>query len=420
MEAYFGDLVYSVTKDELVLKENSYVIVNEGKVVEVLEQLKDEYKDILVHDYKGKMIIPGFSDLHFHAPQFENIGLGLEEELIPWLNKYTFVEERKFSDIEYAEKVYKRVINEIWKQGTTRIVFFATLHSEASGLLIELLDKSGLGGYVGKVNMDRNSPDYLVEETTKSFEDTVAFMEKYNGKFSKVAPIITPRFVPTCTKELMENLGKYAQDNNLPIQTHLNENRNEIAWVNELHPECDGYLDVYDKTQLLNDKTIFAHCIYNTDKEVEVLSRNKCFAAHSPSSNLNLSSGIMPIRKLLNAGVRIGLGTDVGAGHNTSIKDEMLVAMHISKSRSFFDEKNIPLTINEAFFLATKGGGEYFGKVGSFEEGYEFDALIIDDSDITLEGTRNLFERFEKYVYHGDDRNISERFVRGEKINKPF
>lgn len=420
IEVFFGDIVFTKSKNDLILMPDSYIIVEDGKVLEVTDTLSDIYKNATLHDYSGKMLIPGFSDLHFHAPQFENIGLGLDEELIPWLNKYTFVEEEKFKDIDYAKCVYKRVLNEIWKQGTTRIVFFGTIHLEATSILLELMAESGICGYVGKVNMDRNAPTYLIEDSKKSFEDTISFIEKYNEKFDKVKPILTPRFVPSVTKDLMSKLGAYGKRNNIPMQTHLSENVSEIEWVRELHPECSGYLDVYDKTDLFGDRSIFAHCIHNTNDEIELLKQKNGFVAHCPTSNYNLSSGISPVRKFLDSDINIGLGTDVGAGHDTSIKSMMIMAMYASKSRWFYDKTQTPLTLTEAFYIATMGGGAFFGKVGSFMPTYEFDCLVIEDDEPTLKQTRTLYERFERYIYKGDDRNIATRFINGKEVVKPF
>jgi len=416
---YKGNILFTKTPEEFVILENSYIIVEGKKIKHVVTSIPEEYKDIKVTDFGNKLIIPGFVDLHFHAPQFTNRGLGLDKELLPWLEHYTFPEEAKFKDLDYAKKVYSRVVKEVWKHGTTRIVLFSSVHKESTGLLFDLFDKAGLGAFVGKVNMDRNCADFLVEDTQNSLNDTEVYLKEYAGKSDLVKPIVTPRFVPTCTAELMEGLGKLAKKYNVPIQSHLSENLGEVEWVKELHPEHRDYASVYDFFGLLgHTPTIMAHCVHNTDEEIEMMSRNGVYAAHSPHSNLNLSSGIMPVRKFLEKGVRVGLATDVSGGHQVSMTSVMVVAAQLSKMKWLENKNYAPLTTSEVFYMATKGGGEFFGKVGSFEEEFDFDALVIDDSslgdiDITFE------ERIQRFIYIGDDRNIVERYVAGKKVDEP-
>ncbi len=419
MEVLKGNIIFSKKIGTLEIFENSYIVVNNGLVVDVVKELPKEYSDCNIVDYGDNIIIPGFVDLHFHASQFENLGLGLDYELIPWLNKFTFPEEAKFSDINYAKKVYSKVIKEVWKQGTTRICFFSTIHSESATILMDLLHKSGLGGFVGKVNMDINSAEDLTEDTSKSIEDSKIFIKDNLDKYDLVKPIVTPRFVPSCSSELMENLGFLSKKYNVAIQTHLSENKSEIEWVKELHPESKNYLSVYDKFGLTGEKSIFAHCVYNTDEELDMLKNTGSYVAHCPNANYNLSSGISPIRKYIDKGINVGLGTDVGAGHSPSIKDVMVAVIQGSKIKSINTNNDIlPVNMKEVFYLATKGGGSFFGKVGSFEKGFDFDALIIDDEKLNL-SPKNLEERLEKFIYCGDSSNIKERYVKGKVVKEP-
>lgn len=417
--AYKGHIVYTKSPEKLEISKDSYVIIEDGIVKEVLKDIGDLKVDDII-DYGDNMIIPGFVDLHFHAPQFPNLGLGLDKELLPWLTDYTFPEEAKFADIEYAKEVFATVIENVWRQGTTRVVFLSSLHKEASILLMDMLNKAGLGAYVGKVNMDRNSPDFLIEDTKQSLIDTEEILKEYSNKYKLVKPIITPRFVPTCTSELMDGLGQLASKYDANIQTHISENTGEVQWVKELHPESRDYIHVYEENNLINSKTVLAHCVHNTDKEIQVMSENGTFAAHCPNANYNLSSGIMPVRKFMEMGVNVGLGTDVGAGHKVSIANVMSQAVQASKMKWLeTDKKYDPLTTSEVFYLGTKGGGKFFGQVGSFEPGYEFDALVIDDTGLGFEGERSIEERIQRYIYCGDDRNIVARYVSGNKVNKP-
>lgn len=421
VKLYKGHIVFTPNFGEYKIIENGYIAV-EGKVVKgTYSSLPEEYKNAEVVDYGDKLIIPGFVDLHFHAPQFVNRGLGLDKELLPWLETYTFPEESKYKDIEYAEKAYKKVVRELWKQGTTRAVLFATIHKDATIKLMDLLDEVGIGAYVGKVNMDRNSPDILIETTEESIRDTDAFLEETVGKYENVKPIVTPRFVPSCTSELMRGLSDLAKKYGVPVQSHLSENRGEIAWVKELHPECPNYASVYEQFKLFGQQpTVMAHCIHLTDEEVELMAKNHVYVAHSPHSNNNLTSGISPIRKLLKAGVPVGLASDISGGHDVSIPSVMEVGAQVSKLKFVENaEYGEALSTPELMYLATKSGGSFFGKVGSFEEGYEFDALVIDDSSLADVNPRSIEERLQRYIYVGDDRNIVERYVAGKKIEEP-
>ena len=420
MKILKGNIVFTEKPEVFTTYPQGYVVVEEGKVVYVGSTLPEAYLSYPVEDFGENLIIPGFVDLHFHAPQYANIGLGLDKELLPWLTDYTFPEEAKYKDLAYAEGVYRQVARELWKNGTTRVVLLSTLHTEATKLLMDLFAESGLGAYIGKVNMDRNSPDILVETTEASLSQTEEWLVAYGNKYERVKPIITPRFVPTCTSELMTGLGALAEKYHVPIQSHISENRGECVWVSELHPECSSYADVYDKHGLMTNHTVMAHCVHNTPEEIELFKSRGVFAAHCPNANYNLSSGIMPLRAFMEAGVHVGLGTDVGAGNKVSISAVMAAAMQASKMKWIETEQALaPLSTPEAFYLGTKGGGAFFGKVGSFEPGYEFDALVIDDAALCITPGRSLEERLQRFIYVGDDRHIVHRFVSGELIAEP-
>lgn len=416
-----GDIIFTPTKDKFQVHRDSYLVSDNGKIVGIFSELDDKYKDYPVEDFTNKMIIPGFVDLHLHAPQYENLGLGLDKELIPWLNTYTFPEESKFYDTVYAEEVYRKLIKDLWRNGTTSSVIFSSIHKESTKLLIDMFIKSNMRAYIGKVNMDRNSNPELTEDTMKSIEETEEIILEYKDKSSLVKPIITPRFVPSCTERLMEGLGNLALKYDVPVQSHLSENTSEVEWVGELHPDLPNYGSVYDNFNIFGQtKTIMAHCIYNTEEELELMAKSQVYAAHCPHSNFNLSSGIMPVRKFLDKGIPVGLGSDISGGHSISITKTMVGAIQASKMKWLDTEKELkPLTSQEAFYLGTKGGGSFFGRVGSFEEGYEMDCLIIDDSNISDINKLTLEERIQKFIYLGDDRNIVERYVHGEKIVEP-
>lgn len=417
-----GDIVHTPTKDKFEVFKDSYLIIEHDVVVGISNQLESYHKDYELIDHSGKLIIPGFVDLHLHAPQYPNIGLGLDKELIPWLNTYTFPEEGKYKDVEYAESVFKIFINELWREGTTRSVVFSTIFKESTKLLMDMFIQSGLGAFVGKVNMDRNTAPYLMEDTESSLKETKELIEEYNHKSNLVKPIITPRFIPTCTSDLLEGLGKIAREYNISIQSHLNENTSEVLWVKELYPQSKNYASVYNDFGLFGyTKTIMAHCVHNTDEEIQLMAEKGVYAAHSPYSNFNLSSGMMPVRKHLNANVNVGLASDISGGHILRIPEIMTAAIHVSKMVWLSSNKeSSPLTIEEAFYLGTKGGGSFFGKVGSFEPGYEFDGLVIDVDNLIAGKPLSIEEKIQKFIYTGNSNNIVERYVAGRRIEKPF
>lgn len=420
VQIYKGNILFTKIKDKFEIIENGFIIVKNGKILDLYKNLPSEYQNFEVIDFSNNLIIPGMNDLHCHAPQFRNLGMAMDKELIPWLDNYTFPEEGKFKSIEYSDKVYKDFIKEVWRHGTTRIAVFATVHKESSIRLIDLFKQSGLGALVGKVNMNINCSDDLLEDTEKSISDTEYILENYYNTDELVNPIITPRFIPSCNSELLKSLGDLAIKYNVPTQSHLSENLGEIDWVKQLQPESEFYGDAYNRFNLFGQtKTLMAHCVYSCDKELELMKKNNVFAVHCPNSNLNLGSGIMPVRKFLDNDINIALGSDISGGHDLSIFKVMVNAIQCSKLLWVNSNKQVDfLTLSEAFYMATKGGGSFFGKVGSFEKNYDFDALVLDDSNLNPE-SYSLIERLERFIYIGDDRNIIHRYVRGEEISDP-
>lgn len=420
VQIYKGNILFTKIKDKFEIIENGFIIVKNGKILDLYKNLPSEYQNFEVIDFSNNLIIPGMNDLHCHAPQFRNLGMAMDKELIPWLDNYTFPEEGKFKSIEYSDKVYKDFIKEVWRHGTTRIAVFATVHKESSIRLMDLFKQSGLGALVGKVNMNINCTDDLLEDTEKSISDTEYILENYYNADELVNPIITPRFIPSCNSELLKSLGDLAIKYNVPTQSHLSENLGEIDWVKQLQPESEFYGDAYNRFNLFGQtKTLMAHCVYSCDKELELMKKNNVFAVHCPNSNLNLGSGIMPVRKFLDNDINIALGSDISGGHDLSIFKVMVNAIQCSKLLWVNSNKQVDfLTLSETFYMATKGGGSFFGKVGSFEKNYDFDALILDDSNLNPE-SYSLIERLERFIYIGDDRNIIHRYVRGEEISDP-
>lgn len=412
-----GDIVFSRSSKELEIHKAGFLICEDGISKGVFEQLPKEYEGIEIRDHSECLIIPGLSDIHLHAPQYTFRGLGMDMELLDWLNRYTFPEEGKYEDLEYARKAYKIFVEDLVRSGTTRVCMFATIHKETTLLLMEMLEESGIKGYVGKVSMDRNAPPYLCE--TQGIEEVEKWLEIATERFQNIKPILTPRFIPSCTDELMMSLADLQGKTQLPLQSHLSENQKEIEWVKELVPEAKDYGDAYEKFGAFgsNGKTVMAHCVYPTDEEVELMKKNGVFVAHCPQSNTNLSSGIAPAKRYLKEGISIGLGSDIAGGFSLSILRGMADAIQVSKLRwKLVEDQWSPLTLEEAFYMGTKGGGAFFGKVGSFENGYEMDAIILDDKAIRLPRELSIQDRLERIIYIGTDQDIIGKYVSGKRM----
>lgn len=416
-----GNVIYSKSPQEFQICEHSYLVCEEGLVKGIYLTLPFEYGGYPVEDYGERIIIPGLTDLHVHASQYAFRGLGMDMELLDWLETNTFPEESKFWDMEYARRAYGIFVENLRKGATTRASIFATIHREATLLLMDLLEGAGLSTMVGKVNMDRNSPSYLCEASAEaSAADTVEWIKDVQHKrYKHTQPILTPRFIPSCSDELMEKLKMIQLRYSLPLQSHLSESPGEIDWVKELCPWSGFYGDAYDRFGLFGAdcRTIMAHCVYSDDREIARMKENGVFAVHCPESNMNIASGVSPVRKLLDAGVHVGLGSDVAGGSTENMFTAMVHAIQASKLRwRLKDESLKPLTVEEVFYMATKGGGEFFGKVGSFEPGYELDAVVLDDTRLKHPQPLEVRKRLERMIYFSDDREIHAKYVAGTKL----
>ncbi len=414
-----GGICYSKNRKELVCIENGCLVCEDGLSAGVFRSLPEKYKGLPLYNFSNSIVIPGLTDLHIHAPQFANRGMALDLELLEWLEKYTFPEEAKFDDIGYAEKAYGMFAEELRKSATTRACVFGTVHVQATLLLMDKLEKSGLVTYVGKVNMDRNSPEYIKENTEDSLKNTVEWLAQASDTFERTKPILTPRFVPACSDALLDAIGRLAAEYGLPVQSHLSENPDEVEWVKQLCPWASSYGEAYARWGLFGNgvKTIMAHCVWSGDDETALMKQNGVTIAHCPASNCNLASGIAPVRRYLDEDIKTGLATDVSAGESTSILKAMASAIAMSKiRRRYVDSNASPVSMEEAFFMGTAGGGAFFGNTGSFEKGYELDAVVIDDSPLTHPQELRLKQRLERIICLSDNCNIVAKFVRGTRV----
>ena len=435
-KVYKAHILFTKEKDSFEIFENGYIAVEDGIVKGVSCNLADlDCEGVEVTDFGNRLLIPAMNDMHVHAPQVHNQGVAMDLELLPWLQNYTFPEESKYADVHYAERMYRRFLHTQWLFGTMRSVVFGTIHTESTRILMNLYKEAGMGALVGKVAMNRNCPDNLSEDVDNYIAGTESIIAETDASANDrnvdphstlhsslpplVRPIITPRFVPSCTPELLRACGELARKYQLPVQSHLSENTSEIAWVHELEKESTSYGDAYNRYGLFGQTpTIMAHCVWTQGKELDLMKQNGVMVAHCPTSNFNLSSGIAPVRSFLDEGLRVGLGSDISGGHDLNMLRILVYAIQVSKMHYQLDHDKAFLTLPEIFWIATKSAGSFFGKVGSFEPGYEFDALVIDDA-VLYPDEYSLIHRLERFIYVGDDRQILHRFCRGVEVKEP-
>ena len=419
-KVYKAHILFTKEKDQFEVFENGYIAVENGKVTGVSTNLSElDCQNAEIIDFGDKLLIPAMNDMHVHAPQVHNQGVAMDLELLPWLQNYTFPEESKYADVEYAERMYRRFLHTQWLFGTMRSVVFGTVHTESTRVLMKLYQEAGMGALVGKVAMNRNCPDALCEDVKAAVEGNERLIAEFSDVDGLVRPIITPRFVPSCTPELLKACGELAKKYQLPVQSHLSENTSEIAWVAELEPESESYGDAYNRDGLFGQTpTIMAHCVWTSGSELNMMKRNGVMVAHCPTSNFNIASGMAPIRTFLEEGLPIGLGSDISGGHDLNMFRMLVYAIQVSKMHYQQNHDKAFLTLPEIFWIATKSAGSFFGKVGSFEPGYDFDALVIDDA-VLYPSEYSLLHRLERFIYVGDDRQIVHRFCRGKEVAEP-
>jgi guanine deaminase len=351
--------------------------------------------------------------------------------LLQWLDTYTFPKESEFAETEHARNVYSKVVDRFLNCGTTTCSWYATIHLEACKTLTDIIEQRGQRAYIGKVNMDQNSPDYYIETTEGSVQDTRTFIEYVKAKNNDlVTPIITPRFAISCTSPLLKALGDLAQEYKVPIQSHLCENIAEIEFAKSLFPKSAHYTGIYDDHGLLNDRTIMAHCVHMTEEELELIKEREAGISHCPNSNFGLQSGVCDIKHYMDRDIKCGLGSDLAGGFATSILDAMRTAFLASNTIGIMksqygkpsEKPYKALDASELIYLATLGGAKVVGmedKIGNFQVGKDFDALVIDASD---NGPIRLFrhdgpsEMLQKFLFMGDERSLTHVYVKGRRV----
>lgn len=364
------------------------------------------------------LISPGFIDTHLHAPQLEMIG-SYGGHLLEWLNRYTFPTEAKFADPEHARRIAEAFFDELLRNGTLTALIFSTIHEKATDIFFEEAERSGFRGIIGKAMMDRNAPDYLLETARDSYDRSRALLQKWHNR-GLLRYAVTPRFAPTSTPALLEAAGSLKKEfPDVYVHTHISENKAEVQWVHELFPEAE-YADVYDRYGLLGDKSVLAHGVHLNEEELDLLNRRGSRIAHCPNSNLFLGSGLFPLHHVLEAGVIVGLGTDIGAGTTPSMFTAMADAYKVQQVQ------NVSLSPFHLWYLATLGGAKALSmqqETGSLEPGKSADFVVLD-----LEATPLIAMRSERassvedllagLIFMGDDRVVSQAYIAGREVSR--
>jgi guanine deaminase len=407
-----GDQAYQYFQDGALIIENGSV-----RDVGPHSELAKKFRDAEWIDHSGRLIMPGFVDTHIHYPQTEMIA-AYGEQLLQWLNTYTFPTERKYKDYDYARKQSRFFIDQLLRNGTTSALVFGTVHPESVDALFDEASRFNMRLIGGKVMMDRNAPDYLVDTAESSYAESKALIQKWHGK-NRLLYAITPRFAPTSTPEQLAAAGRLkAEFPSTYVHTHVSENPSEVEWVKSLFPERAGYFDVYEHYGLAGEHSVFAHGVHLTDSEFDRIAATRSSIAFCPTSNLFLGSGLFKLLPALDKGIRVGMGTDVGAGTSFSMLQTMNEAYKVVQLQG---QK---LSSLQSFYLATLGGAQALGlegKIGSFKTGNEADFVVMNWGPTPLSKLRNrnsktLQEKLFVLLTLGDDRNILETYVAGQRV----
>ncbi|MFQ5655846.1 MAG: guanine deaminase, partial [Planctomycetota bacterium] len=320
--------------------------------------------------------IPGLVDAHLHIPQIDMIGIE-SEHLIDWLQDHIFSEEMANEDPEIARDRARRTFQEMLRSGTTACAAFSSSHTEATRIAFEEARDAGVRAIIGKVLMDREAPAAILEEATPALESSARLVEEWSGAAGgRLDVAITPRFGISCSGELLDGAGRLAAQSGSPVQTHLSENKGELAAIRRLFPDACDYTDVYESRGLLTSRSILAHCIHLIDGEVARIARAGAAAVYCPDSNFFLHSGRFPLYKALEAGIPVALGSDIGAGTTFSLFEAM-------KMGNYMQTRQVDPRL--LFYLGTLGGARALGwqdRIGNFIPGKEADFAVLDLSDI--------------------------------------
>ena len=421
-------------REHVLVVDNAGVIIqfeHASSLVTVVMQKTRGYVKLGPHEF----LTPGFIDLHIHAPQYAFTGTATDRPLMGhdgWLETYTFPAERSLQDdLSIARRVYEGVVRKSLSFGTTTACYFATLHLEPCKILADVAFALGQRALVGKVCMDRNSPANYVQSTQQNVDETIELIKyirnragtRENGSLlPRLLPIITPRFIPTCTPELLKALGGVAAEYDCHIQSHISESVDQVEFTRVLEGSDRSDAEIFDSHALLSNKCVMAHGVHLSDSDLDLMRTRGSAVAHCPLSNFFFAGSTLPCRKLMERRNKVGLGTDVAGGYSSSMISSARMAVVASHAHQQSTADVSSLDYRHAFYLATMGGAEALGladTIGTFAVGMELDALILTvANNIDVFPTDTIADVFQKIMNLGDDRNVKRVFVQGQETTE--
>jgi len=416
--AYRASILHFIGDGDAQYIEDGLMVVEDGLVVSVGDAatgLAMLESSVEVQDFSGRLLMPGFIDTHIHYPQVDVIA-SYGEQLLDWLNHYTFPAELEFEDPTHARSTAQFFLNELLKNGTTSALVFGTKHADSVQAFFEASTALNTRMICGKVMMDRNAPEALCDDAQSSYDESQALIDQWHEKGRQLYAV-TPRFAITSTPEQLQKAGELLQNNpSVYMQTHLSENQDEIAFTLSLFPDRKDYLDVYDHYGLLGPKSVFAHGVHLSDDEFQRLAATGSSISFCPTSNLFLGSGLFDLTKAQSCSTQVSVASDVGAGTSFSMLRTLSEAYKVCQLR------NHSLDAKAAFYMATLGNAKTLQLdhlIGNFEAGKEADFIILDDRCTDLMARRQskcrtLDERLFSLMMLGDDRAISHTFIAGQ------
>jgi guanine deaminase len=393
-------------------RPDHWLLVDDGRVVGAQPQAPTDGRPLI--DRQGSLVLPGFVDTHVHSPQVDVIA-SYGTELLDWLETYTFPAEMRYADEAVAEAGAQLFTDALLAHGSTTAVVFPTVHAISADRLLSAAHDRGMRLIAGKVLMDRHAPEGLRDDVAGAEQDSRTLIGRWHGK-GRLSYALTVRFAVTSTPEQMAMAGRLMQEiPDLYLQTHVAENRAEVEWVMQLHPEARSYLDVYHRAGLLNERAVLAHGIWLDDEDRALLQATGAQISHCPTSNLFLGSGLIDWRALDAAGAKVSLGTDVGGGTSLSMVRTFGDAYKVQALRG------VRLTAWKALHAATRGGAQALGldhEIGSFEPGRLADLTVWDWAVGPVAQRRDSLvrhphERLFAWMTLGDERNLVETYVAG-------
>lgn len=400
--------------------EDGLLIIEDGHVAalgEAQEMMPGLAVDIKIIDHSGKLIVPGLIDCHVHFPQVDIIA-SYGEQLLDWLERYAYPAEEAFNDTEHANTVAEFFVDELLRNGTTTALVFPTVHPQSVDAIFEAANKRGMRLLSGKVLMDENCPAALRDSPESAYADSRQLIEKWHGR-DRLGYAITPRFAVTSSEAQLRAAGKLAAEfPDVHVHTHLAENRNEVELVAKQFPWSRSYLDVYEQTGLVRERSVFAHCLHLDESDRVQMAKHGAAIAFCPTSNLFLGSGLFDLRAARECGIRTGIGTDVGGGTTLSM------FRTLSEAYKVLHLQGQSLPGFRALYLATLGAANTLyldDRIGNFVEGKEADFVVInyEASSITrrrLSNCQNIAEKLFALIALGDDRSIAETRVLGSLV----